>query len=68
MEAPVPKKSTAKFTYTGNPGYRFRLTAGDCELFPGDVVELTADEASVLGDEFTKTTAAPAADPEGATP
>jgi len=62
----------ATFTYVGNPGYVHSLASGVVTLNPGDRVELTDDEAAEYGDTFTKTTkkstAAPAADPEGATP
>ena len=61
----------AQHTYVGNPGYVHNLASGVVTLNPGDRVELTDDEAEQYGDTFTKTkksTAAPAADPEGATP
>lgn len=62
----------ATFTYAGNPGYVHNLASGVVSLEPGQTVELTDDEAEMYGDTFApakkpKTTAAPAADKEGAT-
>lgn len=67
MEAVVADKST-QHTYTGNPGYEF---PGLGVLSTGDVVKLTAAQASEFGDEFQPvkgSNAAPAADTEGDTP
>lgn len=66
-EAVVADKSKS-FTYTGNPGYLF---PGIGVLSPGDVVKLTDDQVVAVGDEFQPvkgTTAASAADTEGAKP
>ena len=52
---------TATYTYTGNPGYSFAFAAN---LQPGDVVQLTADQAAQAGDDFAlvNDNPAPAAD------
>lgn len=53
------KPKTKPYTYTGNPGYSFPFAR---DLNPGDVVDLTDDQAAQVGDDFTpKTTKAPAA-------
>jgi hypothetical protein len=58
-------------TYAGNPGYVHNLASGVVTLYPGDAVTLTDEEAESYGDTFApakkQTSAAPAADPEGAT-
>ncbi len=67
----------AQHTYVGNPGYVHNLASGVKSLHPGDVVELTEDEAAMYGDTFeaakssksSKSTSAPvAANTEGAKP
>lgn len=55
----------AKHTYTGNPGYVYPGINDDQPLRPGDAVELSAEQAATVGDDFKptktpKTTPAPA--------
>lgn len=57
-----------KFTYVGSPGYQVVLPTRVLSLNPGDVVELSDEEAATVGDDFTpaKTKATAADKPEGA--
>lgn len=41
-----------KYRYRGNPGYTFEFESGDATVSPGDVVDLTAEEAASVGDDF----------------
>lgn len=51
----------SKHTYVGNPGYEYPFSDGP--LNPGDVVELTAEQATAAGEDFEpKTTTKPKPD------
>lgn len=43
----------AKFTYRGNPGYVHEFRSGlAIAPSPGDIVDLTDEEAATVGDDF----------------
>lgn len=44
--------AATKYRYVGNPGYVFAFSSGEHVLNPGDVVDLTAEEAASVGGDF----------------
>lgn len=54
-----------KFTYRGNPGYVHEFPGRVIAPAPGDVVELTDDEAARVGEDFEPLKAAKTDAPKG---
>lgn len=59
----------AQYVYRGNPGYLFAFDpTSPVVLNPGDVVELTAEQAAAAGEDFDPKAKAKPAKAEPATP